>query len=76
MTSAVSMQARLFTLYDAASAVPEALDLVQRQLRITLERTWYSPEEIGRLADEFDRLLAPAGAGPEAAEPDRACAVS
>jgi hypothetical protein len=81
MASAESMQSRLFTLYDAASAVPEALELVQRQLQLTLGRTWYSREEIDRLADEIDRLLGPAtwDAGSEgrpSVETDDSCPAS
>lgn len=57
MVSAQAMQAKLFTVYDEASAVPEALALVQRHLGLTLDRTWYSAEEIDQLADQLDWLL-------------------
>lgn len=59
MVSAQAMQAKLFTVYDDAAAAPEALALVQRHLGLTLDRTWYSAEEVGRLADELDLLLEP-----------------
>jgi hypothetical protein len=57
MVSAESMQARLFAIYDEAARVPEALELVQHQLQLTLERTWYNLEEIEKLADQLDWLL-------------------
>lgn len=57
MVSAQAMQAKLFTVYDDASAVPGALALVQRHLGLTLDRTWYSADEIERLAGELDMLL-------------------
>ena len=66
MVSAQAMQARLFQVYDAASAAPEALALVQRHLRLTLDRTWYSPHEVDDLADQLDWLLGlGAGHGPD-----------
>jgi|GEM_PF-5358261 len=58
MVSSQGLQRRLFEVYDAASAVPEALSLVQRNLGLTLDRTWYSAAEVGTLADELDSLLA------------------
>jgi hypothetical protein len=68
MVSSLAMQAKLFDVYDDASAVPEALALVQRHLRLTLDRTWYSPQEVEDLADQLDWLL---GLGPgETAAPD------
>jgi len=57
MVSAQAMQAKLFTVYDDASAVPDALALVQRHLGLTLDRTWYSADEVERLAGELDMLL-------------------
>jgi len=57
MASALAVQARLFSVYDEAATVPEALELVQRHLRLTLDRTWFSEQELDRLADELDRLL-------------------
>jgi hypothetical protein len=57
MVSAQLVQAKLFEAYDGAAAVPEALALVQRHLRLTLDRTWYSPQEIDDLADQLDWLL-------------------
>jgi hypothetical protein len=57
MVSAQAMQAKLFTIYDEASVVPEALALVQRHLGLTLDRTWYSEEEIDQLADQLDWLF-------------------
>jgi hypothetical protein len=57
MVSAQAMQARLFAVYDDASAMPDALALVQRHLVLTLDRTWYSAEEVGQLADRLDWLL-------------------
>jgi hypothetical protein len=57
MVSSQAMQARLFRIYDAVSASAEALALVQRHLGLTLDRTWYSAEEIDGLADELDRLM-------------------
>lgn len=79
MVSAQAMQARLFQVYDDASAVPEALALVQRHLRLTLDRTWYSPHEVDDLADQLDWLLGlgaghGSGDGPEADEPAAAAA--
>jgi len=70
MVSAEAMQARLFEIYDEAMTHPEALELVQRHLQLTLERTWYSEEEVIALADKLDWLLGvstPAGPDPAAA---------
>lgn len=58
MVSSQALQRRLFEVYDAASAVPEALSLVQHNLGLTLDRTWYSAVEVGTLADQIDHLLA------------------
>jgi len=73
MVSAQAMQAKLFMVYDDASAVPDALALVQRHLGLTLDRTWYSADEVERLAGELDMLLSldaavTAGAGEAVAE--------
>jgi hypothetical protein len=57
MVSSQSLQNRLFEIYDAASAVPEALALVQHNLALTLERTWYTSAEIEALADQIEWLL-------------------
>jgi hypothetical protein len=73
MVSSQALQRRLFEVYDAASAVPEALGLVQHNLGLTLDRTWYSAVEVGTLADQIDRLLAQdAEAAGAAAEPESA----
>jgi hypothetical protein len=73
MISAQAVQSRLFTVYDDASAVPEALALVQRHLGLTLDRNWYSAQEIDSLAEQLDQLLAvgavAAGIGAGDAEP-------
>lgn len=66
MVSAQLVQAKLFEAYDDAAAVPEALALVQRHLRLTLDRTWYSPQEIDDLADQLDWLLGLERSGPAA----------
>jgi len=66
MISARAVQDRLFSVYDAAAVVPEALALVQRHLGLTLDRNWYSPQEIDLLAGQLDDLLVTgvlAGAG-------------
>ncbi len=57
MVSSQSLQNRLFEIYDAASAVPEALALVQHNLALTLDRTWYTSAEIEALADQIEWLL-------------------
>jgi hypothetical protein len=57
MVSAQAMQMRLFSIYDAVSEVPDALALVQHQLGLTLDRNWYSPQEVSRLADDIDGAL-------------------
>jgi uncharacterized protein YbjT (DUF2867 family) len=64
MVSAPIMQARLFSVYDDARAEPEALALVQRHLQLTLERSWYSAQEVEELADQLDWLLGLATAVP------------
>lgn len=68
MVSAPIMQARLFSVYDDARAEPEALALVQRHLRLTLERTWYSAKEVEELAEQLDWLLGLASAAPDPGE--------
>lgn len=55
--SAQAMQARLFSVYDAAAAAEEALALVQQQITLTLERRYYEADEIAQMADELDLLL-------------------
>ena len=55
--SAKAMQARLFSVYDAAAAAEDALALVQDQLTLTLNRSYYDAEEIERMADQLDSLL-------------------
>ena len=81
MVSAQIMQAKLFAVYDDATAEPEALALVQRHLQLTLERSWYSAQEVEELADQLDWLLGLAtsdlvGAEPQAdgVEPEAATA--
>lgn len=56
--SAQAMQARLFSVYDAAAAAEAALAMVQHQLTLTLNRSYYEAEEITNLAAELDSLLA------------------
>jgi hypothetical protein len=58
LVSAQAMQARLFSIYDAATAAEDALALVQEQLTLTLDRGYYDAEEIEKMADELDTLLA------------------
>jgi hypothetical protein len=58
LVSAHAMQARLFSVYDAAAAAEVALSLVQEQLTLTLDRRYYEPEEIEAMAAELDGLLA------------------
>ncbi len=55
--SAQAMQARLFSVYDAAAAAEDALALVQEQLTLTLNRSYYDAEEIESMADQLDSLL-------------------
>ncbi|MGO8870922.1 MAG: hypothetical protein ACLQPH_05870 [Acidimicrobiales bacterium] len=55
--SAQAMQARLFSVYDAAEAAEEALALVQEQLTLTLKRAYYEAGEIESMADQLDSLL-------------------
>ncbi len=52
------MQARLFSVYDAAAAAEDALALVQDQLTLTLNRSYYEADEIEQMADQLDSLLA------------------
>ena len=58
LVSARAMQARLFSVYDAAAAAEDALALVQRQLTLTLDRQYYDADEIEQMASELDSLLA------------------
>jgi len=55
--SAQAMQARLFSVYDAAAAAEDALALVQEQLTLTLNRSYYEASEIETMASELDALL-------------------
>jgi len=56
--SAQAMQARLFSVYDAATAAEDALALVQDQLTLTLNRSYYEADEIEQMAQQLDDLLA------------------
>jgi hypothetical protein len=56
--SAQAMQARLFSVYDAAAAAEDALALVQDQLTLTLNRSYYEADEIEQMAQQLDTLLA------------------
>ena len=56
--SAQAMQARLFSVYDAAAAAEDALALVQDQLTLTLNRSYYEADEIEQMAQQLDDLLA------------------
>ena len=56
--SAQAMQAKLFSVYDAAAAAEDALALVQEQLTLTLNRSYYDAEEIELMARQLDSLLA------------------
>lgn len=58
--SAQAMQARLFSVYDAAAAAEQALALVQQQLTLTLDRQYYEADEIEQMAEQLDSLLLPA----------------
>jgi hypothetical protein len=55
--SAQAMQARLFSVYDAAAAAEDALALVQGQLTLTLNRSYYEADEIEQMAAQLDSLL-------------------
>src|SRR5664279_4593095 len=55
--SAQAMQARLFSVYDAAAAAEDALALVQDQLTLTLNRSYYEADEIEQMAQQLDALL-------------------
>ena len=55
--SAQAMQARLFSVYDAAAAAEDALALVQDQLTLTLNRSYYEADEIEQMATQLDSLL-------------------
>ena len=59
LVSAKAMQARLFSVYDAAAAAEEALALVQEQLTLTLNRSYYDADEIESTATALDALLTP-----------------
>jgi hypothetical protein len=52
------MQAKLFSVYDAAAAAEDALALVQQQLTLTLDRSYYEADEIESMAAQLDYLLA------------------
>jgi hypothetical protein len=52
------MQAKLFSVYDAAAAAEDALALVQQQLTLTLNRSYYEADEIESMAAQLDSLLA------------------
>jgi hypothetical protein len=56
--SAQAMQAKLFSVYDAAAAAEDALALVQHQLTLTLNRSYYNAEEVESMASQLDSLLA------------------
>jgi hypothetical protein len=56
--SAQAMQAKLFSVYDAAAAAEDALALVQEQLSLTLNRNYYEADEIESMAAQLDTLLA------------------
>ncbi len=56
--SAKAMQAKLFSVYDAAAAAEDALALVQEQLSLTLSRSYYEPDEVTAMAARLDDLLA------------------
>ncbi len=68
LVSAHAMQARLFSVYDAAAAAEVALSLVQEQLTRTLDRRYYEPDEIEAMAAELDAILALATLEAETAE--------
>jgi len=55
--SAQAMQAKLFSVYDAATAAEDALALVQHQLTLTLNRNYYEADEIESMAAQLDSLL-------------------
>jgi hypothetical protein len=55
--SAQAMQARLFSIYDAAAAAEDALAMVQQQLTLTLDRSYYEADEIKSMAAQLDSLL-------------------
>jgi hypothetical protein len=59
LVSAKAMQARLFSVYDAAAAAEDALALVQEQLTLTLNRSYYEADEIETTAARLDALLTP-----------------
>ena len=45
-------------VYDAATAAEDALALVQNQLTLTLNRSYYEADEIEQMASQLDTLLA------------------
>ncbi len=51
------MQAKLFSVYDAAAAAAEALAVVQEHLTLTLNRNYYEADEIESMASQLDALL-------------------
>ena len=55
--TAQAMQAKLFSVYDASAAAEDALALVQQQLTLTLNRSYYEVDEIERMAAQLDALL-------------------
>jgi hypothetical protein len=55
--SAERLQAGLFEIYDAAANVPSALELTQQHLKLTLDRTWFTYEQVGELGSRIDDLL-------------------
>ncbi len=55
--SAQAMQAKLFSVYDAAAAAEDALALVQHHLTLTLNRNYYEADEIESMATQLDSLL-------------------
>jgi hypothetical protein len=69
--SAQAMQAKLFSVYDAAAAAEDALALVQQQLTLTLNRSYYDADEIEKMASQLDSLLALESIDLELAQLDR-----
>jgi hypothetical protein len=68
MVSSIAMQTRLFDVYDEVAVSPEALALLQQHLKLTLERTWYRPDEIESLASQIESYLADQEAAGDAGE--------
>ena len=71
LVSARAMQARLLSVYDAAAAAEEALALVQEQLTLTLNRSYYDADEIESTAARLDALLTPSVAPPDSEDSGR-----